>query len=101
MLTSNPFLEYTHPADDVAGAGTPTLAVGTAATGYPPERLGNQDPAYPAKVEETTCRFVWDFGGAVTIQAVILIHANLINALSGVTFQMHTSNVWTSPAFSR
>jgi len=101
LLTTPPFLEYCWPADDVAGAVTPTLAAGTASTGYPPENIGNQDPALPMKVEETTLRLVWDFGVPVTIKAIVLIHQNFDAALANVKFQMHSANTWTAPAFSR
>jgi hypothetical protein len=100
-LTTPPFLEYTHPADDLAGTVTPTLASGTAATGYPPENIGNQNPAFPFKTEETTFRLVWDFGAAVTIASVVLVHANLEAGLEGVLFEMNDTDSWGSPAFSQ
>jgi hypothetical protein len=93
-------LEYSHPADDVAAAVTPTLASGTAATGYGPERTGNTDPSYPFKVDETTFRLVWDFTTPIALQFVLLVHHNFQAALSGVLFEMNDTNVWTSPSFS-
>jgi hypothetical protein len=100
-MTARTALEYTHPADDLAAAVTPTLASGTAATGYDVERAGNGDPAYPFKTNETTFRLVWDFTAAVTLEFVLLVHHNFAAALAGVVFQMNGSNVWTAPAFSR
>jgi hypothetical protein len=100
-LSTPPFLEYTHPDDDLAAAVTPTLATGTAATGYPPAHVGNQDPAYPFKTDTDTFRLVWDFGSPATIEAVVLIHQNFDDGLADVKFQMHASSSWTSPSFSR
>lgn len=93
-------LDYNHPSDDLAAAFTPTLASGSMATGYELAYFGNTDPSLPGKVNETTFRLVWDFGSAQPIEAVVLIHHNLVAALAGVYFQMHGSNSWGSPSVS-
>lgn len=93
-------LDYTHPADDLAAAFTPTLASGSMATGYSLECFGNTDPSLPGKLNETTFRLVWDLGSATPVTAVILVHANLDAGLSGVLFDMNATSSWSSSSFS-
>jgi hypothetical protein len=93
-------LWYCLPSDDIAVGETPTLVSGTQATGYPPENVGNEDPAYPFKVDSTTFRLVWDFGSAVAPKLVVLAHHNFAPGLTGVRFQMNATDVWTAPSFS-
>jgi len=93
-------LLYTHPEDNIAGRVVPTLTTGTVASGYQIAYLYDSDPSNPFKTVGTTFRLVWDFGVATLVKGVALIHHNFVAGLSGVFFQMHTANVWTSPAFS-
>jgi len=95
-------LEYAYPADDLARAFTATLVDGSPtiqAVGYGPERLRNDNPAYPFKVDATTFRLVWDFATAQTVRYVLLVHHNFVAGLGGVRFAMGTTDATTD--FSR
>jgi hypothetical protein len=92
-------LEYAYPSDDLSRAFTATLTSGTQATGYEPVRLTNDNPAYPFKASSTTFRLLWDFGSAVPVKYVLLVHHNFLAGLSGVTFAMGSTTATSS--FSR
>ena len=74
-------LEYGHPADDIVGAITPTIDVGTVATGYSLDWLYDGDPQRPVKFNETTISLTWDYGIDVTPDFALLVHANLVPGL--------------------
>lgn len=93
-------LEYTYPVDDISGLVTPTLTVGSQATGYPPGKLSNGDPSFPFKVDSTTFRLVWDFGSPKTIARVVIVHANFQAGLTGLKAEMNASNAWGGPSVS-
>lgn len=93
--------QYTHPADNIAGAVTPTLSSGTTASGYSVANLSDNDPSKPWKASTTTFRLVWDWGSAQTVKVVALIHHNLQASLSGVKFEMNAADSWGAPSFSQ
>ncbi len=92
-------LEYAHPSDDLSRAFTATLTSGSQATGYAPVRLTNDNPAYPFKADSTTFRLLWDFGTAMPVEYLLLVHHNFLPGLSGVTFAMGSTTATSS--FSR
>lgn len=92
-------LEYGHPGDDLARAFTSTLTAGSQATGYGPERLADDDPSYPFKVDSATFRLLWDFGQATLVEYALLVHHNFLPGLGGVFFAMGSTTATTD--FSR
>ncbi len=92
-------LEYAHPTDDLSRSITATLTSGSQATGYEPVRLTNDDPSYPFKSTGGTFRLLWDFGSAMPIEYVLLVHHNFYPGLGGVIFAMGSTNSTTD--FSR
>jgi len=84
-------LEYGHPSDDLARAFTASLvdtSPSSQAIGYGPERLTNDSPAYPFKVDATTFRLLWDFGTPTAVLYALLVHHNCVAGLGGVRFAM-------------
>src|SRR5205814_1263681 len=71
---------------------TPTLVVGTLATGYQLAWLADDKPARPTKLTTTKFRLVYDFGVAKSVALAALVHANAEEALTGLTFQMGTTS---------
>ncbi len=93
-------LEYAYPSDDLSRAFTATLTAGSQAAGdYLPAVLKNDDPAHPFKVDSTTFRLLWDFGSAMPVEYVLLVHHNFLTGLSGVTFAMGSTTATSN--FSR
>lgn len=92
---------YFHPADNVAPLATVTADTGTEDTSYPLTNATDLSYALiaaPSKLNEMNGAWVFDFGTAQRIDALVLWH-NFDAALS-VEFQGHTANSWTSPSLS-
>lgn len=84
MLSTDGVVHYAYPSEDLSSTVTPTLTSGTQDPEYPIANLAGINPAKPWKVTTTTFRLLWDFGSAVPVYIVALIHANLQAALGGV-----------------
>jgi len=90
-------LEYAHPSDDLSRLFTATLTAGSQASGaYTPAELRNDNPAHPFKADSTTFRLLWDFGSAVPVEYVVLVHHNFTPGLTGVTFAMGSTGATSS-----
>jgi len=83
-------LEYTYPNEEVRP--TWTLTAGTAADGYTPAMLTDDNPAAPYKVDSTTLRVVGDAGAPTPVALAALVHPNLDTALGGIVLQGHTTS---------
>src|SRR6266568_1390045 len=97
-------LRYTYPAENIAKLGTWTLVTGTQSVGtsprdYLPPRLFDDDPAHPFKSDSTTIRLLCDFGTAVPIAVLALIHHNLAAGLTGVSVDMGSTSATSSVSY--
>jgi hypothetical protein len=92
---------YSRWSDNVLRKVTPTMPVGALlSSNFPLTHLVDEAPASLCRLSGTTCRFVWDKGIATKIDWALIGQHNLDAGLSGVLFQGHTSDAWTSPALS-
>jgi len=96
-----PNFHYFHPDDNVAPNATVSIGTGTANSSYPATNatlLTYAKIAAPSKLQEVTGAWVFDFGAAQRVDAVLLWHN--FDAGLGVSFQGHTSNSWGTPTLT-
>ena len=93
-------LIYQHGSDQVAGAATVTVGLGTEDPEYPVAGLTDGNPAKPAKLLETSGAWLFDFGAAQRVDAVAIPHHNLTAGLE-VRIQGNAANVWGAPTFNQ
>lgn len=93
-------LRYNHPADNVITSATVALSSGTALSTFPITYLSNLNPALPLKLEEQTCRIVWDFGSAQAVELPAVLHHNLDPSLE-VRWQANAADSWGAPSFNQ
>jgi hypothetical protein len=89
---------YFHPDDNVAPNATPTVETGTANASYPVANstlLSYAKIAAPSKLAEVTGAWLFDFGSAQRVDAVVLWH----NFDAGITckLQGNATNSWGGP----
>lgn len=92
---------YFHPSDNVAPNATVSIGTGNADSSYPAANatlLTYAKIAAPSKLQEVTGAWVFDFGSAQRVDAMVLWHN--FDASLGVSFQGHTSNAWGSPTLT-
>lgn len=73
-------LLYAHPSDNLTSSAA-TITASTEASGYGVANLYDGNPAKPWKATTTTGTVSFDFGAAVNIDLVALIHHNLTAGL--------------------
>lgn len=79
-------------------ATMPTGAL--ASSSYPLSNLTDGVPATLCLLSTTTVRWVWDLGTATEIQMVVFGQHNIDAGHTGVVWEQHSSNTWTSPDLS-
>lgn len=90
---------FARPSDNIAGDAV-SVTASTEATGYDVENLWDGNPAKPWKATAATGNVVWDFGSAVNVDLVALIHHNLTAGLE-VRIQGNASDSWGSPSLNQ
>jgi len=89
-------LLFNHPSDNIIGNATLSLPTGTADAAYPLANIRDGDPALPFKATGTSIRIVFDFGSAVSLGLVALIHQNFTGS-PNLRWQGHTADSWGTP----
>lgn len=93
-------LLFQKPTDNIAAAGTVAVTSGTEDTAYPAANLVDLNPAKPAKLTTTTGAWRWDFGSAVNVDFVAIIHHNLDAGLN-VRIQGNAADAWGAPTIDQ
>jgi hypothetical protein len=96
-----PNFHYFHPDDNVAPNATVTIGTGTADSSYPAANatlLTYAKIAAPSKLAEVTGAWIFDFGSAQRVDAMVLWHN--FDAALGVSFQGHTASSWGTPTLT-
>lgn len=73
-----------------------TITPSTEDAAYPKANLYDSNPAKAFKLNATSGNIVFDFGAAVAVDLVSIIHHNLTAGLN-VRWQGNATNVWTAP----
>ena len=92
---------YARPDDNLASltGTTVTLETGTPDADYPIAQVGDGDVTKPGKIGGTTGRISFDFGAPVQVEAVAILHHNLVQGME-VNAELHTADTWGTPDFS-
>lgn len=91
---------YQRPGENVAQTATITIETGTdpGDDNYGPDVLVDGNPAQVAKINSTTGAWLFDFGSAVQISLIALIH-HCFAAGTDVKIQGNATNNWGTPSF--
>jgi hypothetical protein len=92
---------YSSHSDHVLRNVLATMPTGTLlSSSFPLSNLTDSVPATLCRLSSTTVRWVWDLGTATEIQMVVFGQHNIDAGHTGVVWEQHTSNTWTSPDLS-
>lgn len=93
-------LVFQHPTDQKLSASV-TITPSTEDASYPKAGLYDSNPAKPFKFTATTGTIVFDFGSAVEIDLVAIVHHNLDAALANVKIQGNATDAWGAPSLDQ
>lgn len=89
------------PSDNLADGVTPTLSTGSADASYPVTNVTDGDVTTPFKASAGgDVRIVFSLGSAQRVDGVFVPMSNIPAGLSGLKWQGHTSDSWSSPDVS-
>ena len=95
-MASEDYVIFQHPEDQLLSDAV-TITPSGEDVDYPVENLYDSNPAKPYKMGATSGNVVFDFGSAVNIDLVAIIHHNLDGELANVKIQGNTTDSWGSP----
>lgn len=91
---------YQRYTDNLLRGSVPTVQAGTAQTQYGPANLLDGNPAFPAKLAETSGAWKFVFAAPTLIDFVALIHHNLTAGLN-VRWQGNAADAWGAPTLDQ
>lgn len=88
---------YARASHNLAQNATVTVSAGTEDALYVAANLINLNPAKPAKIGETDGAWLFDYGTAVCLVLIAIIHHNFASGVTTLSVQANSSDSWADP----
>lgn len=92
---------YGLPSGNIAPNATITVSSGTGDSLYVPGNLANLNPAKPAKLTGTAGAWLFDFGTAVILEIIAIIHHNFLSGTTVLRVQGNATDSWSTPTLDQ